>query len=167
MKTKKHSTLFLLPKKYTRKSHHKKVKKHKKQKGGFFLESAAIILGMKYIINRKNINEEWKTGKKPEPKKEEKIVSTKTPLRGELTTQEVRNLIDPAREDIERTERIRRQDEITTADDDDIDASAAFGVVSSIQKNVIYFLDMTYLACIASLHSQKCITLTYRFWPRR
>jgi hypothetical protein len=64
MKTKKHSTLFLLPKKYTRKSHHKKVKKHKKQKGGFFLESAAIILGMKYIINRKNINEEWKTGER-------------------------------------------------------------------------------------------------------
>jgi len=118
MKTRKKSKHFLLPKKTTRRSHHTK-----KQKGGFFLESAAIILGMKYILNRKTINEEWKTGKKPEPKKEEKMVSTKTPLRGELTTQEVRNLIDPAREDIERTERIRRQDEITTADDDDIDAT--------------------------------------------
>tara|TARA_Y100000748_G_C15410132_1_gene455097 strand:- start:538 stop:912 length:375 start_codon:yes stop_codon:yes gene_type:complete len=117
MKSRKQKKPFLLPKKYTRKSH------HKKQKGGFFLESAAIILGMKYILNRKTINEEWKTGKKPEPKKEEKMVSTKTPLRGELTTQEVRNLIDPARDDIERRERIRRQADIATADDDDIDAT--------------------------------------------
>ena len=84
MKTKKHSTVFLLSKKYTRKSHHKKVKRHKKQKGGFFLESAAIILGMKYIINRKNINEEWKTGErlsKQDKQSEPDVVEQPAPAR--------------------------------------------------------------------------------------
>ena len=119
MKTRKQKKTFLLPKKYTRKSHHKNTKK---QKGGFFLESAAIILGMKYILNRNNINEEWKTGKKPVPKIEKKIVSAK-PLRDGLTTAEVRNLIDPARQDIEERERERRQEAIVDADDDDIDAT--------------------------------------------
>ena len=112
MKTRKYTK----SKKYTRKSHHKNTKK---QKGGFFLESAAIILGIKYILNRNAIGDEWKTGKKPEPKKEDKIVSTKTPLRGELTTQDVRNLIDPARDDIERRERAKRRAMMMMSDDGD------------------------------------------------
>lgn len=82
MKTKKQSKLFLFPKKYTRKSHHKKNKNYKKQKGGFFLESAAIILGMKYILNRKNINEQWKTGTKPS-----KINETKQDIKPKSDTE--------------------------------------------------------------------------------
>ena len=58
MKTRKYNK----PKNYTRKSHHKNTKK---QKGGFFLESAAIILGMKYILNRNAISDEWEEKKAP------------------------------------------------------------------------------------------------------
>lgn len=72
MKTRKKTKLFLLPKKFSRKSYNKNTKNTKKQSGGgIFLESAAIILGMKYILNRKAINEQWKTGVKPSKKVKE------------------------------------------------------------------------------------------------
>ena len=54
-----------LSKNFTRKSDDLKQIKIKKQSGGFYLESSAIILGMKYLFNREDIKGQWKTGVRP------------------------------------------------------------------------------------------------------
>ena len=73
---------IFLSENFTRKSHNTKQMKRKKQSGGFYLESSAIILGMKYIFNREDIKKQWKTGvrssklnKEKEKEKEKETVN--------------------------------------------------------------------------------------------
>ena len=64
-KTRRNPRIFL-SEKFTRKSNKPEIQKRtKKQSGGFYLESSAIILGMKYLFNREDIKKEWKTGVRP------------------------------------------------------------------------------------------------------